>query len=389
MPRSITQYRVFIGSPGGLEEERRSFKQLLDRYSIVHAGPHDVMFHPVGWEDTTAGVGRPQELINEDLKQCDYAVFVLHDRWGSPTGPTYSSGTEEEFALAEELYRAAKIYNIALFFKDVDKSKRNDPGPQLKAVLEFKRRIEDEKRYLFRQYVHSADFTDALEVHLASWLRDHHKTARGSSMLDPVAETASSISGAGRSPTVEPTFDYWINEAKSLAGASTPDYARVLFCAEKAIDASSSDTEWAEAKNHWGVCQFQLGKLDEAMAAFMEVADRLGTSQHPDHRTQVAGSLFGKGSTLDKLGRNQDALAAYDDLLARFGSAVEPALREPVALALYNKVFTLDKLGRSQDALAACDDLLSRFGSATEPALREIVDDARPLRDTLRLITAR
>ena len=116
MPRSITQYRVFIGSPGGLEEERRSFKQLLDRYSIVHGGHHDVMFHPVGWEDTTAGVGRPQALINEDLKQCDYAVFVLHDRWGSPTGPTYSSGTEEEFALAEELYRAAKIRNIALFF---------------------------------------------------------------------------------------------------------------------------------------------------------------------------------------------------------------------------------------------------------------------------------
>ncbi|WP_158044157.1 DUF4062 domain-containing protein [Skermanella pratensis] len=204
MPRSITQYRVFIGSPGGLEEERKSFKQLLDRYSIVHAGPHDVMFHPVGWEDTTAGVGRPQELINEDLKQCDYAVFVLHDRWGSPTGPTFSSGTEEEFALAEELYRAAKIYNIALFFKDVDQSRRNDPGPQLKAVLDFKRWIEDDKRYLFRQYSQSADFIDALEVHLASWLRDHHKTARGSSMLDPVTETASSIFSAGRSPPSSP-----------------------------------------------------------------------------------------------------------------------------------------------------------------------------------------
>jgi len=72
------------------------------------------MFHPVGWEDTIGGVGRPQEQINEDLKHCDYAVFVLHDRWGSPTGSGHTSGTEEEWALAEELYKATKIRNITL-----------------------------------------------------------------------------------------------------------------------------------------------------------------------------------------------------------------------------------------------------------------------------------
>jgi hypothetical protein len=33
-------------------------------------------------EDTLGGIGRPQELINEDLRQCDHAVFVWHDRWG-------------------------------------------------------------------------------------------------------------------------------------------------------------------------------------------------------------------------------------------------------------------------------------------------------------------
>ncbi|WP_158044156.1 tetratricopeptide repeat protein [Skermanella pratensis] len=171
--------------------------------------------------------------------------------------------------------------------------------------------------------------------------------------------------------------------------AGTPDYARALFCNEKAIDASSSDQEWAEAKNHWGICQIHLGKLDEAMGAFTEVADRPGTSQHPDHLAQVAGALFGKGVTLGKLGRGQDELTVYNDLLARFGSAAEPALREPVALALYNKGFTLGQLGRSKDALAAYDDLLARFGSAAEPALREIADDVRRFRDSLRGMAAK
>jgi hypothetical protein len=80
------------------------------------------------------GVGRPQELINEDLRHCDYAVFVLHDQWGSPTGTGYSSGTEEEWSLAEELYKANKIRNIALFFKQVDAHQMHDPGKQLAIV---------------------------------------------------------------------------------------------------------------------------------------------------------------------------------------------------------------------------------------------------------------
>src|SRR3989304_2651120 len=106
MPRSLTQYRVFIGSPGGLLEERQEFRDKLIKFSAMHAEPRSVSFEPVGWEDTIAGVGRPQQLINDDLSQCDYAVFVFHDRWGTPPGGGYTSGTEEEWELAEKLFSA-------------------------------------------------------------------------------------------------------------------------------------------------------------------------------------------------------------------------------------------------------------------------------------------
>lgn len=85
MPRSITQYRVFIASPSGVDVEREAFRKTLHQYNASDAEPRGVTFHPVGWEDTIGGVGRPQEQINDDLKQCDYAVFLFHDRWGSPT----------------------------------------------------------------------------------------------------------------------------------------------------------------------------------------------------------------------------------------------------------------------------------------------------------------
>src|SRR3954452_17072547 len=141
----LTQYRVFIGSPGGQDEERTCFHAKLTKFTAVHADERGVVFHPVGWQDTLPGVGRPQALINEDLKRCDYAVFVLHDRWGSSSGGSYTSGTEEEWVLAEELYEKNKIRNIILFFKAVDLRQMRDPGKQLEAVLSFKKRIEEGK----------------------------------------------------------------------------------------------------------------------------------------------------------------------------------------------------------------------------------------------------
>ena len=77
-------------------------------------------------------------LINEDLDQCDYAVFVLHDRWGSPTGSGHTSGTEEEWKRAEKLYKENELRNIALFFKNPDPGKLADPGSQLAQVTAFK-----------------------------------------------------------------------------------------------------------------------------------------------------------------------------------------------------------------------------------------------------------
>jgi hypothetical protein len=83
VPKTLTQYRVFIGSPGGLEGERIHFREVLERYSELHGEPRNVAFQPVGWEETIGGIGKPQKLINEELGECDYAVFVLHNRWGS------------------------------------------------------------------------------------------------------------------------------------------------------------------------------------------------------------------------------------------------------------------------------------------------------------------
>ncbi len=369
MPRSITQYRVFIGSPGGLEAERTCFREKLRKFSEMH--DDDVVFHPVGWEDTLPGAGRPQALINSDLEGCDYAVFVLHDRWGSATGSGHTSGTEEEFRLAEALH-GKKIRNIALFFKKVDPGRLRDPGEQLKPVLAFKKRIEDRKKYLFRHYVDIEQFAEVLEKLLIDWKKAHANAGSGLS----IGELTTGQPRTAPSPDSPraPQFDYWIAEAFKLSDAG--NHGGALFCAEKALETAKTEEGWARTRNIWGISQFHLGRRDEALGAFSEIADRLRNSADPDRRVVLANALFNKGVALSMLGRREEEVAAYDDLLARFGAAAEPALREQVAKALFNKGVALGALGRSGEAIAAFDDVLARFGAASEPALREQVAKA-------------
>jgi tetratricopeptide (TPR) repeat protein len=380
MPKYLAQYRVFMASPSGLKSERELFRDTLEKYSDRDAEPRGVTFLPVGWEDTIGGAGRPQELINEDLKQCDYAVFVLHNRWGSPTGAGYSSGTEEEWKLAEQLYKETKIRNIALFFKEVEPAQLNDPGPQLAEVIEFKRQIESGKKYLFKSYMQTGDFGEKLERYLASWLRDHEKgtanaPASGGHITITSPDVPASITTVASEP-YGPDFNFWITEAKQLLEAETPDNFGALFCAKKAEATAGSDNEWARAKNSLGAAQFGLNNLNEALAAFREIGKRFNSASEVDEQIRLGTALCNEGLTLGQLGRKEEAIAVFDDVITRFGSAPELLLREQVAKAVCNKGVAVSDLGRNEEAIAVYDDVVNRFGSATELPLREMVTEA-------------
>ena len=85
MPRTIHGIKIFVGSPGGLDSLRKEFRKIVDQYNRLEALPVDVHFEAVGWEDTLpTGLRRGQAVINAELRSCDYALFLLRDRWGTP-----------------------------------------------------------------------------------------------------------------------------------------------------------------------------------------------------------------------------------------------------------------------------------------------------------------
>ena len=374
VPRSITQYRVFIASPGGLEAERECFRKRLEKCSRSHGEQHEVQFHPVGWEDTLGGAGRPQEQINEDLRQCDYALFVLHDRWGSPTGNGHTSGTEEEWNLAEQLYTENKIRNIILCFKVVDPSRLKDPGEQLKSVVTFKQKIENERKYLFKSFQTIDEFGELIDSHLARWLKEHVNPSRPLS-ADPLLsleQAPAGVASAAAEPG-QPGFAFWLAEAKRLKDEDVPEHAGVLFCATKAQSGSASDGEWTQAVHAKAIALYELGRLEEAATAFGAIADRLIDAPDADMKTRHARALFNKGVMLGAIDRGAEEIAAYDDLISRFADDPAPALRAQVAKALINKGVRLGVLDRSAEEIAAYDDLISRFADDPAPTLREQV----------------
>jgi tetratricopeptide (TPR) repeat protein len=371
MPRPLTEYRVFIGSPGGLEDERRRFRDAILYFNEAHGNPDGVVLAAVGWEDTLPGAGRPQALINDDLRNCDYAIFVLHDRWGSATG-NKTSGTEEEWEIAQELYERKSLRNISLFFKKVDAGKLRDPGSQLKRVLKFKNQIEREKKHLFQEYAELDQFCDTLEKHFAKWLRDHRKSRDETNIeaiqsSPPILASKSEIPGAP-----EPSFQYWLAESRRLA-AATPsrDMHGSLFCAEKALKMANTDLEWAGAEDARGLAKYHLNDLMGAITINSGVAERFATCTDIDRRRWCARALFNKGVSLGAMGRSEEELAAYNDIVGRFGAASELPLRVLVSRALLNKGITLGELGRSEEELVVYDDIVGRFGAASEAGLQE------------------
>ncbi len=166
------------------------------------------------------------------------------------------------------------------------------------------------------------------------------------------------------------TFDDWDDRAfAALAEGKHEDAVQYWLRASAIPTAAQSDI--ARALYNRGVSLGQLGRADDAIAAYDLVDARYASDTAPTLREPVAKALVNKGVTLGQLGRTDEAIAAYDLVDARYASDTAPALRDQVAKALVNKGFALGQLGRTDDEIAAYDLVEARY--ANDTALRKQV----------------
>ncbi|MBF8277704.1 MAG: putative signal transduction protein with Nacht domain [Candidatus Brocadiaceae bacterium] len=167
---------VFIASPGDVTEERnivRSVCEGLNKSALLK--PYNLLLQATGWEDAFPSPGRPQEIINRLVKECDLFICIFHKRFGSPTGKE-ASGTLEEFLLAYDDWKTLQKPHIMFYFKEASiRSKKEREDPQLAKVLDFKDTIETEKLLLYHEFSTIEQFKENIKDHLEGWISEHAK----------------------------------------------------------------------------------------------------------------------------------------------------------------------------------------------------------------------
>jgi|GEM_PF-3244956 tetratricopeptide (TPR) repeat protein len=182
MGTDLHNYRVFISSPVGMESERRAVHEAIVAFNQDEAVPRGVLFVPVGWQLTPGGATRPQSLIDEDIRTCDYFILLLHDRWRPRAHERAHVGlpendAEEEFELALDCLRdpAAPMRQLLLCFKPPSPEQLAAMTHQLKQVLDFKRSVELEREHACVTFDDEARLTEEVRRRLGVWLRDHEE----------------------------------------------------------------------------------------------------------------------------------------------------------------------------------------------------------------------
>lgn len=248
MSSNLRVLQVFIASPSDLRDERRAIKEMADSLNNVFTKTVGLQVQLLGWEDRLPGYGRPQAQINEDVDKADIFIGFLWRRWGSdPGNPDYTSGFEEEYFRAIQRREKQGSPEIAIFFKDVDAQALNDPGDQLKRVLDFRKEVENSKKILFRTFSDVVDWKsqtrDLLESHLLRHVANIHSGKQQSEInASPIATI-----------TPEPTG--------KLKSTDNPAASAQMLASFHNIEAAIRKGEFAQTGRTGNVDRLSLARL--------------------------------------------------------------------------------------------------------------------------------
>lgn len=196
MPRTITEVKVFVASPGDLKAERNALEEVIADLNHTF---DDLHIRLLRWEkDTVPAMGRPQGLVNEQLGDYDIFVGLMWRRFGTSTGVA-ESGTEEEFNRAYERWQQTGEPPIMFYFCDRSAAppQSTEEVEQLRKVVEFRQRVQTNG--LTGSFTTVDEFKREVGKHLTRVLKQI-----GSGEIRRPASSSTSSSPASRSPSVSP-----------------------------------------------------------------------------------------------------------------------------------------------------------------------------------------
>ena len=192
MSTQMKTFRIFISSPGDVQQERIIAKKVIAELNKTFS--KYFILEPLLWEDMPLLASSSfQEGIDQIVNKyaIDVAVFILWSRLGStlgasyvkPDGTPYQSGTEYEFDMMMEAFRKNGHPRIMVYIKDTPLKDRllfaqdaelEEVIRQHGAVKDFIREhFHDEETgtyYAYTSFGEDASFANRLKTHLTNIL---------------------------------------------------------------------------------------------------------------------------------------------------------------------------------------------------------------------------
>lgn len=364
----LTQARVFLASPSGLDPERKLFVRTVAKYNESYGNDTQFTFEATGGERVPGGVGRPQSLINREVRRSDYLIAVIWDRWGSATSENaaYSSGTQEELAIALECLQdiESPMRDIAVYFKAVDERQLDDAGPQLEQVIRFKEDLESSKAILFRTFDTNDELEQLFAVQLQSWCRDFSQKVTKRIMIPTLSPASPDATFSGIDST---TVAEHLERAQNFEERGLITQAEIAYAAAVSTDDRKSMISYAKFLR-------RTGRLEGALSMnqrVLELDEILATA--PDSSAAERSTVL---ANMAVIRRKQRKFMDSQQLLEE---AVKTAQTSDDSNARAAQAYALDNLGLTLRQLNEIDSALQMHQTALDlrEALRDEVGKAK------------
>ena len=173
MPKTTITYRIFIGAPSDIVEEKLVIKSVADEMNNLNL-IKNLKLEVIDWKSSTyPRIGEDaQDVINTQIND-DYDIFIglFWHKFGTATKRN-KSGTKEEFERAYNRYlKNPKSVHILMYFKTTPISIDDIDTEQIRFIKEFEKEIS-ERGVLFRKFSQSDEFSTLFRTHLSQLLNE-------------------------------------------------------------------------------------------------------------------------------------------------------------------------------------------------------------------------
>lgn len=172
MAKTSLVYDILISCPGDVIEDLPTIKDSITAFNETMGIDKSIVFRPKHWSTSSypqSGVSGQQALNEQFVHDCDAAIAIFWNRFGTKTDE-YGSGTEEEIDIM--LQQGKQVF---LYFCDKTINLSKIDIKQKEKIDKFKDKFEKEHRGLYKTYSSTEQLRSMLKDDFEKWIISKEK----------------------------------------------------------------------------------------------------------------------------------------------------------------------------------------------------------------------